>query len=495
MSPSTRKQRKTAVPAASAPRPEPPAAPKPRLWMYPAASVVALIPCFWQSRIQGGDLASHVYNAWLAQMIQQGKAPGLAIVPQSTNVLFDLILSALFNAFGASAAERIAVSIAVLVFVWGAFAFCRAVSGRAWPVFPVILAVAYGWVFHMGFFNFYLGLGLSFWALAVAWEFRPRGLAAAAALFALAFVAHGLPVAWALGVLAYVWICRRWSEHPWWRLGLGIGAILALRVVLAATVWTRWKSQQFEFCWGANEVWVYATHVAAAALALALLWGIQIAIFATHAGARRVFGGEAFQVCALTALGIVVIPDWIYLPWYQHPLAFLSERTSLPLAICLCALAAAAPVRRWYTYAAGAVALLFFTTLFLDEGILNGFEDAEEALVAGLPPFQRVISAVEMPDEHVNALTHMVDRVCTGRCYSWGNYEPATAQFRIRVVGPQSIVAPVDDDSWRVEAGLYTVQPKDLPLYQIEAEPNGNLHLRSLPAGERNRVTPWDGMR
>jgi hypothetical protein len=463
--------------------------------MYPVASAVALIPCFWQPHIQAGDLASHVYNAWLAQLIQQGKAPGLAIVPQSTNVLFDRILSAFFNAFGAAAAERISVAVAVLVFVWGAFAFCRAVSGRAWPVFPVILAASYGWVFHMGFFNFYLGLGVSFWALALAWNFRPRGLAAAGALFALAYVAHGLPVVWALAVLAYVWICRRWSQHPWWRLGLGLAAILALRTALAATVQTRWKVGQFEFAWGANQLWVYSTHVAAAALLLALLWAIQIAILAKHAGARRVFGGEIFQVCALTAAGIALIPDWINLPWYQHPLVFLSERTALPLAICLCALAAAAPARRWYAYAAGAVALLFFTTLFLDERVLNGFEDAEEALVAGLPPFQRVIGNVAIPDDRMSALGHIVDRVCVGRCYSWANYEPATAQFRIRVAGPQNIVASHDEDTWYAQVGLYQVKERDVPLYQIEAEPNGNLHLRSLAPGEYNRLTWWDGLR
>jgi hypothetical protein len=463
--------------------------------MYPVASVAALIPCFWQSRIQAGDLASHVYNAWLAQLIQQGKAPGLAIVPQSTNVLFDRMLSMFFNAFGAAAAERISVAIAVLVFVWGAFAFCRTVSGRAWAVFPVILAASYGWVFHMGFFNYYLGLGLSFWALALAWKFQPRGLAAAAGLFALAYVAHGLPVVWSLAVLAYVWICRRWSEYPWWRLGFGIAAILTLRVVLTSTVQTMWKPMQLQFCWGADQVWVYPINVAAATLALALLWGIQVTILAKHSGARRVFGGEIFQVCVLTAIGIAVIPDWINLPWYQHPLVFLAERTSLPLAICLCALVAAAPARRWYAYAAGAVALLFFTTLFLDERILNGFEDVEETLVAGLPPFQRVISAVEMPDEHINALTHMVDRVCVGRCYSWANYEPATAQFRVRVVGPQNMIASSDTDTWHVQAGMYVVQPKDLPLYQIEAEQNGNLHMRSLPAGQANGLTWWFGMR
>ncbi len=51
------------------------------------------IPCFWQSRVQAGDLASHAYNTWLATLIEQGKAPGLVVVPQFTNVLFDLVLA------------------------------------------------------------------------------------------------------------------------------------------------------------------------------------------------------------------------------------------------------------------------------------------------------------------------------------------------------------------------------------------------------------------
>ena len=30
--------------------------------------------------------------------------------------------------------------------------------------------LAYGWVFHMGFFNFYLSMGLCFWAMRLAWD-------------------------------------------------------------------------------------------------------------------------------------------------------------------------------------------------------------------------------------------------------------------------------------------------------------------------------------
>src|SRR5882757_5023843 len=79
-------------------------------------SFVLLIPCWWQPQIEAGDLASHAYNAWLVQLIRQGRAPGLWIAPQSTNVLFDLMLDSLTGKVGVANAQRIAVSISALIF-------------------------------------------------------------------------------------------------------------------------------------------------------------------------------------------------------------------------------------------------------------------------------------------------------------------------------------------------------------------------------------------
>src|ERR1039457_1327506 len=99
-----------AAPASKTPAARPPA-PLRSPVAYLLASVLLLVPCYWQSRLQLGDLSSHIYNAWLAQLIESGRAPGLAIVHQTTNVLFDLILSGLFNTLGADAAQRISVSL------------------------------------------------------------------------------------------------------------------------------------------------------------------------------------------------------------------------------------------------------------------------------------------------------------------------------------------------------------------------------------------------
>jgi len=460
---------------------------------YVAVSLLALIPCFWQSRIQAGDLGSHIYNAWLAQLIRQGQAPGLAIVPQTTNVLFDLLLSGLFRAFGAAAAQRIAVSLAVLVLVWGAFAFSSAAGRKPWPLVPSIIALAYGWVFHMGFFNFYLSLGLCFWALSLAWRPDPRRLAAAAVVLIPAYLAHALPVAWTLALLGYRWLLRRWPEQRWRLLLSACATMIALHITLAFRMWTDWRPEQIQFTVGAHELWVFGSKYMYPAAATLLVW-VLLAIALLRSRGRSVLSTDLFQLSALTAAGIVLIPRGIWFPLYGHPLVYITQRMGLALAVCLCALLSAAPARRWHTFALSVAALLFFGFLYTDERTLNELEDQEEALVATLPPGQRVLSSLVAPDVQTIPLAHLLDRACVGRCYSYGNYEPSSAQFRIRVTGDHGIVVPTEADSLQLQVGGYVARPQDLPLYEIVTDPTGRLVLRSIPAGSRNSVMLWEGL-
>src|SRR5712672_1391697 len=124
-----------------------------RFWLQVAAiSVGLLIPCFWHRRIEAGDLGSHVYNAWLAQLIERGQAPGLYLARQWNNVLFDLLLLKLGNLFGLAAAEKCAVALCVLVFFWGLVALLAAATSSApWSLLPCLGMLAYGWTFNMGF--------------------------------------------------------------------------------------------------------------------------------------------------------------------------------------------------------------------------------------------------------------------------------------------------------------------------------------------------------
>src|SRR5712671_2112422 len=92
-------------------------------------SALLVVPCFWHSRIQAGDLGSHVYNAWLAQLIEHHQISGLTVARQWSNVLFDLLILHVGNLVGFVVAEKIVASFAVLAFFWGCFSFLAAVSG------------------------------------------------------------------------------------------------------------------------------------------------------------------------------------------------------------------------------------------------------------------------------------------------------------------------------------------------------------------------------
>src|SRR5690349_24819818 len=79
--------------------------------IYLPVSLLVLLPVYWQPRVQAGDLSSHIYNAWLAQLIEAGRTEGLEIVRQTTNILFDLMLGGLLKVLGAELAQRISVSV------------------------------------------------------------------------------------------------------------------------------------------------------------------------------------------------------------------------------------------------------------------------------------------------------------------------------------------------------------------------------------------------
>jgi hypothetical protein len=456
-----------------------------RKWWYIALSILLLAPVFWLPRVQAGDLSSHIYNAWLTQLIESGRSQGLVVVSQTTNILFDLMLGGLFRLFGAEAAQRISVSIAVLVFVWGAFRFVSAVGRRpAWHLLPCIAMMAYGWVFHMGFFNFYLSMGLCLWTLAVVWEWDPRCVAIGVPLLALAYLAHALPVVWTVGLLVYQWLARRMSPRS--RVYVIVGWLLGmvlLQIVVGHTMLSRWSPQQIRMVTGADQVWVFGGKYFAVLVGLLMLWGMLFLDLLKDSGPRSVMSSVAFQFCLISAAAVFILPTAILLPGFHHALVYIAERMSLGVGICVCALLAAARPRAFQRYAMALVAVVFFGFLYRDEKILNALEDRIDGVISQLPAGQRIVSGVDDPYLHVFAVTHMIDRACLGRCFSYANYEPSTAQFRIRAVAQNPYVTARYDDSWRMQTGSYVVQGRDLPLLQLILDHDGRMVVRNLKAG------------
>ncbi len=475
---------------------DPQTRPAGRRWWYGPASLALLIPCYWQPRIQAGDLSSHIYNAWLAQLIESGRASGLLIVRQTTNILFDLLLSGFFQLFGPEWAQRVTVSLAVLVFVWGAFAFVSKAAGRpSWHLLPTIAMLAYGWVFHMGFFNFYLALGLCFWALTLMWDANPRMALPAGAILVLAYTAHALPVLWTVGLSAYIWIARRVSGRGRARLLGGVLFLMgALHVAIGRTLLSNWSPNQISLATGADQVWVFDGKYYFVLGGLLLVWGMLFLNLVHRRSGREVVESLPFQLCVVSAAAVFILPSTVLIPGFHHSLVYIAERMSLGVGICVCALLGMARPGMVHRSALVILALAFFVLLFRDERALNAFEDRMDGLIAGMPAGRRVVSPIVDPVLRVNALTHMVDRACLGRCYSYANYEPSTAQFRIRAVAENPIVVTRYGDSWDLQNGKYVPKARELPLFKIVVNRAGEMAIEEVKAGVLCGSTLWQAL-
>ncbi len=464
-----------------------------RFWLFLA---LVLAPCFWQRRIQAGDLSSHLYNSWLALQIRSGAIHGLSIVPQWTNVAFDWLVTWLLATFGAGPAQRISVSLAVLAFAGGAFTFITAASDRRpWFLTPCIAMLAYGFVFHIGFFNFYLSLGICLWFLAAIWNGKPSCRMAATLLLGLAWLAHPLPVVWALGAAVYLIIGQHICDRRRFNLlAVGLAALLAMREFLSIRYHTAWSAFQVFGVTGADQAFVYGSKYVLVVAMLLLLWLVWLRRLLKENSERSASHIPA-QLLLLTSAGVVLIPSRIDFPQYSHALVYVADRMSLAAGVLFCAVLAQVRVRRAEMFALAAAAVVFFTFLYGDSASANRTEDQVEKLVQyKIPPGVRAVFLSADKNLRLDPLAHVMDRACVDHCFSYANYEPSTRQFRIRATPDNGIVVTSYEDAYQIGAGHYLVRPQDLPLYQVEACKAGAQQycVRQLRAGEVNGHQPTE---
>jgi len=465
-------------------------------------SVALLAPCFWHRRIEAGDLGSHVYNAWLAQLVEKGQAPGLYLARQWNNVLFDLLLLKLGNLFGLAAAEKCAVALCVLVFFWGLVALLAAATSSApWSLLPCLGMLAYGWTFNMGFFNYYLSIGLGFFALAILWS-KKEGRAArldaavAMAIAILVFVAHPQGFVWLVGCLGYIFLWRMLST--WWKLTVPVAATVA---ILAARLYLSHRYETF-VVWdsfgpgiynGSDQIALYGTRYWALSVVAMLVGVVCFVIDRVERRRERELWSSLrlpLELYCVVVFATYMLPDVLRVPLYSGWVGALALRlTTVSAALGLCVLAFMRP-RKWTAIGFGIIALVFLAFLYQDAATLNRMEAQVEQLVATLPKGERVTASIWAPsDSRVPYIRHMVDRACIGKCFSFENYEPASKQFRVRVEDGSSVAVDDSDTSQEMEAGEYEVQSSDLPMaqiYQCNDKDLTKLCIRQLTAGETN---------
>lgn len=460
-------------------------------------SAALLVPCVWHPRIEAGDLASHVYNAWLAQLIAKGQAPGLYIARQWHNVLFDVTLLRVANLLGLAVAQKIVVSICVLVFFWGAFAFIRKIAEQPpWFLAPCIAMLAYGYSFNMGFMNYYLSLGLACFGLAILWRAR-RSAWIPGALFALlAMLAHPIGFLWMVGTLAYVKV--RAKVPGWWKLALPLASASAFAGVYGyaahrPSLMADWDRGPFYLYNGADQLGLYGQryfYLAGAAFFFGIVCVAADFLLRWREGSGWTPFGLPFDLYAVTFCGTALLPENLRPLANAGWIGLLGSRlTTISAILGLCILGGLKP-RKWHFVGFGLCAIAFFAFLYQDTGWLNHLEANAEKLVENLPVGTRVIVTARAPEgSRIPFIGHSVERACIGHCFSYANYEPASGEFRVRVREGSPVAISSTDLAEDMASGEHEVDDADLPIKQIwqcDEKDLTKLCIRDLAAGETN---------
>ncbi len=461
-------------------------------------SALLPIPCCWHRRIEAGDLASHVYNVWLAQLIEKGQAPGLYIAKQWNNILFDVALLRAANLVGIDAAQKIVVPICVLVFAWGIFAFVAAVAERPpWFLVPCIAMLAYGYSFSMGFMNYYLSLGLACFGLAILWRARRTDWIFGVVFALLAVLAHPIGFLWLVGTLAYTRI--RANLPGWWKLVLPLAALCG--IVLACwyashrpSLSADWNRGPLYLYNGADQLGLYGNRYFILAGA-AFLFGVICVAVDLYARRNDRASWKAFELpfelYLMVFCATALLPENLRPSIYDGWIGLLGSRlTTISAIFGLCFLGSLKP-RKWHLAGFAVCAIVFFAFLYQDTGWLNRLEASAEKLVAGLPSGTRVIVTMQAPeDSRITFIGHAVERACIGHCFSYANYEPASGQFRVRVRKGSPLAASSTDDAEDMASGQFEFDDLGFALkqiYQCDANDLTKLCIRDLLGGEVSR--------
>lgn len=482
--------------AATLPSPHPLPGHRKNYLLYLLISLALLAPCFWHAHIEAGDLGSHVYNAWLAQLVQQGRAPGVYTVWQWDNILFDLMLSFFAKPFGLVAAEKIAVSICVLIFFWGLFAFMSVAGGKPpWFLSPCIAMLSYSYIFHMGFMNYYLSLGLASIGLALVWPARKSGLIAGALLAPFMLLAHPLGFLWFLGTAVYRLV---WPRLPGaWRLLLAATAIL---ILIGAREFVahhhgyevEWRETPLWELNGADQFHVFGYRYVWFTIAMAafVLAASSIAVF--RETQRLKFWKERRLILELYFISFcatALLPENLHTDPTGGWIGALVTRLTLISAMLAFCWLASLPISAWHLPFCAICAAVFFTFIYQDTGFLNRMEANTRRITQQLPFGTRTLSTIFAPNDFRTIYLHIPDRACIGHCFLVSNYEPSTRQFRVRVQPGSRVVTPSVDDSEDMQSGTFDVEDEDLPLkqiYQCQAKDLTKICIRDLAEDEKN---------
>jgi hypothetical protein len=317
-----------------------------------------LLPIWRVHFVPTVDGASHLYNAQVLHELAKG-TPEFARVFRADlrpfpNWLGHILLFLALAVAPPLVAEKIVLSAIVLLFLGGCWKLAGVIDPRSRVYAFLVMPLAYSALLQMGFYNYFLGVGLAMFAIAAWWERRTTW---SGILLLLCYFAHAIPAMVALLMIAVIWLVRRWR----WMELLPIAPTVALLAWFALQP----KPPGGDWTWSGAFVWqpllrvmllltfdmrqlTFGTILGGVML---LLIAITIAVENVDWKRRRIVIGErdAFLLLTLIAVGlylaaplsvqegfvlkarVVIFPYVLLLPWLTPRLARLP--VALPLAV------------------------------------------------------------------------------------------------------------------------------------------------------------------
>lgn len=455
------------------------------------------MPVWALGQFPSQDGPSHVYNAWVQLRLDAPDAPYAAVYERSAglvpNLLGGLTLAALGRVVPLAVAERLLISLCVVLFCWGFARLARGERERLPAVALLGPVFASAYPLHMGFYGYCLGIALVPLAWAEAWRRRDgRGWQAPILLGLLALVAwfaHLVAAGMILigvAIIAAERAASRRDVRPLVRYGLPLLPAAALSVWYVATAESvnpeRWSAIELLGAWASLR-----GLVSYAGLQGLVAWCVAVLLLGVVV--RRLLverSGDAapwLLIAAAAAVVYAVVPDGNQRHW------FLSERLSLLVWLPLVPLARLERWERGQALLAGGLALVFLVAAAPHQRRIDAELTSMRACVASVEPGARVLSLVfrdplRVEPARARPFLHAFGRLAVGRdLIDVGNYEARTDHFQLRVregvrFPPPLLIelAPGQVDLRRY-GGVRTVLTRDLerhaPVYRHHLEACG----------------------
>jgi hypothetical protein len=403
----------------------------------------------------------------------------------------------------------VVVTLAVLIFFWGTFALVARLGGQApWFLTPCLAMLAYGYCFNMGFFNYFLSIGLAGFSLAIFLGGRREDRIAGLLFLPVIYFAHPVGFLFVVSAMAYL-AARAWLPG-WWKVAPPVAAISGIAVVRWILVrreswdvdWT--KDGPFYVMNGSDQLVLYGSQYSSLAQVAVLFGVICVAVDAIL---RRKEGRATWKVFwlplelyAVALIATALLPENIRTNPEEGWMGLLVSRLTMVSAIFGLGVLAGMKPRKWHLAGFALLAAGFFVFLYDDTAYLNQIEKSAQNLLWQVPYGTRMVSDLStLPDSRIEFVGHLAERVCIGHCIAYFNYEAPSRQFRVRAEqgSPMALYSYAEFEQ-KVKP-VYVFQERDLPLvllYQCDEKDLTRLCLRPLAAGDtEGGITGQDGER